>query len=559
MTATISDLIFYSGLITFFSENDSGTKKKAMKKTIFILLTWYLTVFTVSAQVEQVIVETYYVSDGKDASDEDGGYLEEGSVTYRIYLDLVEGNKLISIYGNENHALKFASTEKFFNNLYRDKTFGYQINKNNLDNNTLALDSWLTIGFASNLNFGLPKPEDPDGSIVGGINNDGGSAGVPGGLLTNNDPNAGIPLTESDGLVPSTISTTGFFDLNIISENGDDSTIFGALTNAKTFTSYNARLLYSQGISGPTADNRILVAQLTTKGMLSFELNLEIQKSDGTTINYVAAESAMGVDTFYSRWLSYPFSCGCTDPDFLEYDKNASCDDGSCATPLILGCTDPAACNFDPAANKNIPEMCCFNSQCALELGIVCPETVYGCMDPASLNYNPNANASSEIDTCCYTGGCMDSRYLEYNPDACFDDGSYCKVLKIWGCMDMVACNYNPFANISSPEDCIFGCNEKATGLYYSGPEETENIEFEVYPNPFSGLVTVKINVNQTAEVYYSVVDVFGKSVVKAAPVFINGLYRETIDLTAVPAGIYIIEVYIGGIPSIRKIIKNPK
>lgn len=44
-----------------------------------------------TAQIEKVTVERYYVSDANDATDTFGGYLEPGSVTYRVYIDLLPG------------------------------------------------------------------------------------------------------------------------------------------------------------------------------------------------------------------------------------------------------------------------------------------------------------------------------------------------------------------------------------------------------------------------------------------------------------------------------------
>jgi hypothetical protein len=524
-----------------------------MKKLILILLHSFMCLL-VHAQVEQLIIETYYIADNKDASDTTGGGVAAGSVTYRLFLDLVAGNKLKSIYGSPNHPLKFASTERFFNNSYRDKSFGYQINKNNLDNNTVALDTWLTMGFASHLNYGVPKNDDDDGSIVGGTNNDGGSGLVEGGLLINTAPAIGIPLTQADGLVVSPINTSGFFNIGFLAENGDDSTIFGSLATKNTFMSYSGKLMHNLGIEGINNENKILIAQLTTSGELSFEINVEIEKADGSIVNYVSNESVAGVDTFYSKWLKYPLSCGCTDPSFLEFDKAATCDNGSCLTPVIFGCTDPLACNYDPNANRNLPELCCYNSQCALLLDIVCPGTVYGCTDPNSLNYNPAATTTSDLDTCCYVGGCMDDRYLEYNPDACFDDGSYCKVLKIPGCMDRAACNYNPFATVPQPEDCIYGCSEMKSSANWMNAEPT-NDEIKVYPNPVSDFLKVEIGQMNTS-VNYSIYDVFGKAIVQNSKSVFNQSINF-IDVKSFPDGIYLLEIHANGTHITRKIVKQ--
>ena len=58
------------------------------------------------SQIEKVIVEPYYISDSLDATDTTGGYLQIGSTTYRIYIDLSPGGKLRKIYGDQNHPIK---------------------------------------------------------------------------------------------------------------------------------------------------------------------------------------------------------------------------------------------------------------------------------------------------------------------------------------------------------------------------------------------------------------------------------------------------------------------
>ncbi|MEY4593948.1 MAG: hypothetical protein RIQ47_358, partial [Bacteroidota bacterium] len=58
------------------------------KKLFSLVSLLVLMTFTLRAQVENVIVERYYVSDASDATDTIGGGLAAGSVTYRIYIDL---------------------------------------------------------------------------------------------------------------------------------------------------------------------------------------------------------------------------------------------------------------------------------------------------------------------------------------------------------------------------------------------------------------------------------------------------------------------------------------
>ena len=106
-----------------------------------------------------------------DATDTLGGrFVKDGSTTYRIFIDLAEGSKLLSIYGDQYHPLKIQSTDTFYNNVDRPNvTFGYEYLKNWIKGNpSIALDSWLTIGLGERNNNGVLKEDDPDSTFVGG-------------------------------------------------------------------------------------------------------------------------------------------------------------------------------------------------------------------------------------------------------------------------------------------------------------------------------------------------------------------------------------------------------
>ncbi|MCH1574902.1 MAG: fibrobacter succinogenes major paralogous domain-containing protein, partial [Flavobacteriales bacterium] len=44
---------------------------------------------------------------------------------------------------------------------------------------------------------------------------------------------------------------------------------------------------------------------------------------------------------------------GCMDADYLQYDPEATVDDGSCSTLVVEGCTDPANTEYDASANTD--------------------------------------------------------------------------------------------------------------------------------------------------------------------------------------------------------------
>jgi len=346
-------------------------------------------VMSAQNDIQGIVVEKYYVSDANDATDTDGGILQEGHVTYRIFIDLIEGSKLRSIYGNENHPLYITSTDLIWNNEDRGKTFGFEIDDNRLDENTVALDSWFSFGLSSNMHYGIEKALDPDTSVVGGANNDGGSESISGGLLVNQDPLAGIPLTNKDGLV----NIDNLVVPALFVTGNHPQTIFDDATIDTSFYSTDTNMFFGEGIMGPNADNKIIVAQITTKGELTFELNIEVINPLGQIIKYVADDEILLTGEFGSPYLKYPPSCGCTDPAFLEYNPLAGCDDGSCQTVVVIGCSDPLACNYDPGVNLNVPELCCIlPDNCeGLDPELICENLdVLNASDLFAFNVYPN-------------------------------------------------------------------------------------------------------------------------------------------------------------------------
>jgi hypothetical protein len=384
----------------------------------FACFTWY----NASAQLEKVIVEKYYVSDSNDFTDTSGGIVPIGSTTYRIYIDLAPGSILKKIYGDPNHPFEITSTEVFFNNILDGKSFGKDLTKVSLSENTVALDSWLTLGQVpkkqgTKTYYGILKNQDDDGSFIGGINNDGGSSLIATGLLINNDPSCGIPLTSSDGIDTMTVTPNSWSDAGVVDfTSGNDSTIFGSLVPKKEFISTGFSLSNS-GVTGVNLDsNQVIIAQLTTKGDLSFKINLELEELVNgvpTLVKYVAKDTLLVAGEIFNPFLSYPQSCGCDDPDFLEYNSSFVCYlEGSCQTPIKIGCMDSMACNYDPAVNINVEELCCYPGFCAdRNIEEVCPSLMGNDFD---LNLYPNPT-SGDITMNLISGNACNWNYEVYN------------------------------------------------------------------------------------------------------------------------------------------------
>jgi hypothetical protein len=349
-----------------------------------------------NSQLEKIIVEKYYISDQNDATNTIGGVLLEGSVTYRIFADLQEGYKINKIYGDDFRPFIIESTQPFYNHNLDGVSVGYLLNKNRLKENLVSLDSWITIGQATRASggsalFGTLKEMDKDGSIIGGNNNDGGSASVAGGLLRNKDTSIGSPLTETDGYFSSTLLPTNWFVSGLVdNETGVDTTIFGQ--NKTHFRSSNFILQSASKIDTLDVQNKVLIAQLTTKGELSFKLNLEVEDINGVKTNLVYRDSLLNGNMKFTSILTYPPLCGCLDSEYLEYSSEFSCADNSkCINRIVFGCLDSLACNYNRLANFHLSTLCCYIGYCNdNNITIICPDLPPRITDDNYITISPN-------------------------------------------------------------------------------------------------------------------------------------------------------------------------
>lgn len=261
--------------------------------------------------LENVIVEKYYISDANDTTvNSIGGVLPIGSVTYRIYVDMLPGYKFQAAYGvntpGAQHELRIATTTLFFNNEDRGATTP-TYNKNLAKNNTVMLDSWLSVGAACTNNFGVLKSDD-DG-VNTNVNNDG--------VLQNNDPLAGIPLTVQDGLLlgaPQPVTTVGITQEIAMFDAQNDG------TNGPVFSTFNGAWSSLVGSEGPDTTNKVLIAQMTTDGEFSFELNLQIGTPvSGISENYVA-KNPVGNEILFGA-LTYNSALGIQKPTSAAASK----------------------------------------------------------------------------------------------------------------------------------------------------------------------------------------------------------------------------------------------
>ena len=253
-----------------------------MKKiTLIIGLVAFSTIVRSQTQngLEKIIVEKYYVSNAADAAGS-LGLLPKGSVTYRLYADMLPGYCFKALYGDANHTLTINTTTKFFNNEDRGAKIANDIASTHLKNNTVALDSWFSVGASATGQFGVLKSEDNGADNLVLANT----------LLKNNVADLGIALTTQDGNMagnPQAVTLVGFgSELNILDATSQKG---GSIL----LNNHAIAVLGEDGV-GPTAENRVLLGQFTTDGIFTFELNLQIGKINTDVIQYFVAKNPTG-------------------------------------------------------------------------------------------------------------------------------------------------------------------------------------------------------------------------------------------------------------------------
>lgn len=208
--------------------------------------------------------------------------------------------------------------------------------------------------------------------------------------------------------------------------------------------------IYSNGYAG--ADQRVLVAQLTTDGEVSGQMYVQV------------FPNGVGADAEYLTLSFGTNSCGCLNEEACNYDASATysneaeclfpedihgvdyvdCDgacvndadgDGICDEEEVAGCTDDTACNYDLNATDN-DGSCFFTDDCS------------GCTDATACNYAPNASTDDGSCTFAEFGLDCDGNCLDQNSDLICD--------ALQGCNDPVACNYDPSAEQPSQDFCDY-------------------------------------------------------------------------------------------------------
>jgi PKD repeat protein len=209
---------------------------------------------------------------------------------------------------------------------------------------------------------------------------------------------------------------------------------------------------------------------------------------------------------------------GCTDPNFAEYNPDATSDDGTCLTfnwtVTSLDVTIPGYVDWEftdgstggtptewlwdfgdqaTSTEQNPTHRYTESGQYAVTLtasnewgsteftqDIEIEIDVPGCMDPAYVEYNSTVTVDDNSCLTVRVDGCMNDQYQEYNPDANVEDGSCLTPIgqddqddqEIYGCTDPAYQEYNPDATSDDGscrtlgETSISGCMDPAYQEY---------------------------------------------------------------------------------------------
>lgn len=441
-------------------------------KRLLLLVTAFAAWFSSSAQLTGVVIEEH------DPTILAPAYVAPaGMVTYRIYAEFASPlDKVSALYGLptvENgqvvgpcQQLRIETTTSWFNEASFGATLGSVVNCGFAAFvPAIAADSWLTVGAACNTDPGAAEVQ----------------------AATIDPPNLAPFFNTNNG--PSLIM--------------NDGAVFTLFTSASGFG------------SGP--NNRVVLAQLTTDGEISYELNFQVfvGNSQENEVRYVASPACPGDNPLIevdgsALGLVFPAPVndipGCTDVTACNYDDTATIDDGSCLVfdecgncggTSTEGCTNPTACNYDMAAG-------CDDGSC--DFGVVFNlfdsfgDGWNGATYTITLNTDPFnpivaatgtlASGSTGSVNFCLGDGCYNLSItagefpLEVSWDLSGVDGgplsggaptntnfsintAACPVV---GCTDPAACNYNADAT-TNDGSCIAGpCINDLSSLAYALP-----------------------------------------------------------------------------------------
>jgi hypothetical protein len=102
-------------------------------------------------------------------------------------------------------------------------------------------------------------------------------------------------------------------------------------------------------------------------------------------------------------------------------------------------------------------------------------------------------------------------------------------------------------------ENVSTGCNKQSSPFTVTNsckttsPFLSENLRLEIYPNPSNGIFAVNLEKTGTSDVIIKVFDITGRIIYLSDKGLLEGNYETKLDLSKQSAGIYLLEVLVGG------------
>jgi hypothetical protein len=240
-----------------------------------------------SQGLEDIIVETYYISDQQDASAKGSNSIPAGWVTYRVFVDMKPGYSLQSVYGSPGHELKIGTTTAFYNHPMHGNYIPNLVMDPLISGGALMLDSWIGMGAATQQKYGVLKEEDDTVMTVVNVSSPQ--------VMQGEHMLAGIPLKVRDGLykpltgLPPRVTQIGLDTLLSVLDKSR------MPQNGFSFSTENGGWGCIGGATGPFPEtNRVLIGQFTTNGDFHFEFNIQIGSAEHGVEQYVARNPVSG-------------------------------------------------------------------------------------------------------------------------------------------------------------------------------------------------------------------------------------------------------------------------
>lgn len=230
--------------------------------------------------LEGILLERFYEVNEKDRSVQHlSGPIDEGAVTWRIFLDLEPGYRFQAAYGTTAHPLEMNSTKVIYNhngfgnycpNVIMEKFFHKDI---------AFLDSWFSTGAATETQMAIPRAFDTDHQHD--------FIRFERGFLENDLLDGTGKLSMRDGMSDSeSMVFPTFYHM----DEAQKKMMTTSVSN-EIIIEDGAWAAMGKGALGVDSlgRNHLLIAQITTSGDLECKLNIMIGTPDGKSLRYVYA------------------------------------------------------------------------------------------------------------------------------------------------------------------------------------------------------------------------------------------------------------------------------